>query len=52
MTGLISVSVSTTSPITIAPPCAGSNATQPPNASAGLIATPSTATFRSERGKA
>ena len=42
MTGAISVSSRTRSPITIAPPCAGLKAVQPPSASEGLIVTPST----------
>src|SRR6266481_3494881 len=50
ITGLISVSSSTRSPITMASPCIGANATHPPSASAGLIATPSSVTCKSERG--
>ena len=38
--------------MTIAPPCMGLNATHPPKASAGLIVTPSSVTFRSVRGNA
>ncbi|MGY4416776.1 hypothetical protein ACVWW4_008512 [Bradyrhizobium sp. LB7.1] len=37
--------------MTMAPPCIGLNATQPPSASAGLIVTPSRVTERSLRGK-
>ena len=51
ITGLISVSSSTRSPMTMAPPCIGLNATHPPSASAGLMVTPSSVTFRSVRGK-
>lgn len=52
MTGLISVSVSTRSPITIAEVPIGRNAAQPPSASGGLMRTPSTVTSRSDRGNA
>jgi hypothetical protein len=51
MTGLISVSSSTRSPITMGPSCIGLNAIQPPSASDGLIVTPSSVTVRSLRGK-
>ena len=37
--------------MTMAPPCIGLNATQPPSASAGLMVTPSSVTVRSVRGK-
>jgi gamma-glutamyltranspeptidase/glutathione hydrolase len=39
------------SPMTMASPCIGLNATQPPRASAGLTVTPSSVTLRSVRGK-
>ena len=51
ITGFISVSSKTRSPIIIAPPCAGLNAAHPPSASAGLMLTPSRVTERSLRGK-
>ena len=51
MTGVISVSSSTRSPITMASPCIGAKATQPPSASAGLMAMPSSVTCRSDRGR-
>ena len=47
ITGLISVSSNTRSPITMASPCIGLNATQPPSANDGLMATPSSVTVRS-----
>ena len=37
--------------MTMAPSPAGSKASHEPSASAGLIATPSSVTFRSERGR-
>src|SRR5437879_3922961 len=51
MTGVISVSSRTRSPITIAWPCIGAKATQPPSARAGLIWIPSSVTCRSDRGR-
>src|SRR5258708_2188735 len=51
MTGLISVSSSMRSLITMVRPCIGLNATQPPRANAGLMVTPSSVTVRSVRGK-
>src|SRR5215475_295084 len=50
MTGLISVSSSTRSPMTIAPPWTGLNAVQPPSARVGRMVTPSSVTLRSLRG--
>jgi hypothetical protein len=41
---------STRSPITMASPCIGMNAIQPPSANVGLMVTPSSATVRSLRG--
>src|SRR5678816_3819224 len=51
MTGVISSSVSTRSPIATTPPVTAFIATHPPSANAGLIDTPATVTCRSLRGK-
>ena len=51
MTGFTSSWVSTRSPITMAPPPAGWKASQEPSARAGSIATPSSVTLRSVRGR-
>jgi hypothetical protein len=50
MTGSISVSSRTMSPMTMASLPMGLKATQPPSARVGLIVTPSRVTFRSVRG--
>ena len=51
ITGLISVSSNTRSPITMASLPMGLKATHPPSANPGLTVTPSSATVRSLRGK-
>ena len=51
ITGVISLSSKTRSPIIIALPWTGLKAVHPPSANAGFIVTPSSVTFKSVRGK-